>query len=167
MLIEAIESNKKMLLKYLRIKEIEDKADYHRIIYHYVYERHEHHAVKLDNYVALYGFLRSIALISSAVSDVMLYRYFFGEYAFTWNSLVVFIVLVFVTYIFFLAFIKFYRRFTLESYMGLVTDITYKEVTPTKSANIVIDDTFFYNMQNSTILKKDDLDKWNSCSVNQ
>ena len=38
-------------------------ADMHRVVMHYVYENCQMHQVKFDNYVALYGFLRSVSFI--------------------------------------------------------------------------------------------------------
>lgn len=100
--------------------------DYHRIIYHYIYEKMGRHAVKTDNYVALYGIMRSLSLIM-----VLLFWWlilstmpFLGiKYPEIKGSIVIPIIITgFIAYIFYMGFIKFYRRFTLESLMSLVVD---------------------------------------------
>jgi hypothetical protein len=149
-LVDAIKENQKYLLDFLHIstnnekksenededeENIEEDGDFHRIVYHYVYEHQNHHPAKLDNYVALYGFLRAITLISNCAFMVLLVKAlksitFEDGYVFDLQITIYLIALFLITYVFFLAFIKFYRRFTLESYMSLVTDITHKKVEP-------------------------------------
>ena len=55
------------LAKQVQHKEICENdtstLDIHRIVMHFVYEHCQQHIAKYDNYVALYGFLRSITLI--------------------------------------------------------------------------------------------------------
>ena len=50
---------------YEREIKMEDSStsDIHRLVMHYVYENCQQHIAKYDNYVALYGFLRSLTLI--------------------------------------------------------------------------------------------------------
>ena len=50
---------------YEREIKMEDSStsDIHRLVMHYVYETCQQHIAKYDNYVALYGFLRSLTLI--------------------------------------------------------------------------------------------------------
>lgn len=43
----------------------EENIECHRFVMHYVYEHCKEHIVKFDNYVALYGFLRSLTFILS------------------------------------------------------------------------------------------------------
>lgn len=166
-------------------------ADVHRVVMHYVYEHCQMHQVKFDNYVALYGLLRSVSFIFCLASFwqvIMLFlqhqpaewscvlyyltaailcsfvliivllvcankaenvekcekRCCWGENVlmFTVGSVALFLVIYFIlippydkeysdilllcflliaAYISYLGFAKFYRRFTLENYMALLT----------------------------------------------
>lgn len=42
-------------------------SDFHRLIYNYEYEKQAAHRIKMDNYGALYGFLRALTFISNCV----------------------------------------------------------------------------------------------------
>lgn len=128
-MIIAINDSRLKLEGFLGIK-LNSEGDWHRIIYHYEYENNERHALKMDNYVALYGFLRALTFISNCVFMWLLYKAcgtinphhkFDGDFLWTLAAVGV------MTFIFFMAFIKFYRRFTLESLMCLVTDVSYKQ----------------------------------------
>ena len=131
----SIDLKFKMLVKKLGISEIEISRDYdtHRIVYHYMYENFPGHRAKMDNYVALYGVLRSLTLISNLFILYIWKRqlcYLWSN--FTCDSLwsyplmkIGFMVLI--QFLFFMAFMKFYRRFTLESFMCMVSMETGKE----------------------------------------
>ena len=79
----------------------------------------------MDNYVALYGFLRSLTLIFTLFFDCLLIK---GILSVNWRMPIDWEMIIFITicgliaYTFYLGFIKFYRRFTLESFMALITD---------------------------------------------
>ena len=96
-------------------------VDYSRIAYHYYI--HNQNAVfiqKVNNYVALYGFLRVITLILNITAmSVMIGSFFKGVFV---ENVWFIVLLMFVTYVSFLAYIKFYRRYTLEIFMFLVSD---------------------------------------------
>lgn len=120
---DIILSKRKALSKHLMLPDSShyDKVDYHRVIYHYVYERADNQKQKMDNYVALYDFLRSITLI---FVGIFMYVMVLGLKDFNkigqyyWISLISLLV---ITYLFYMAFFKFYRRFTLEAFMCLVS----------------------------------------------
>ena len=104
--------------------DVNQECDYHRIVMHYVYLNIPNSQRKTDNYIALYGFLRSISFVFSATF------FAFGTYALTTidvsapfdKDLMVVLSLFFtLSYICFLGFVKFYRRFTLENYMAMLT----------------------------------------------
>lgn len=99
-----------------------DKVDYHRVIYHYEYEHSSSHRTKMDNYVALYDFLRSITLIFTGIFMYVLGVGLFGTSQIGLYFWVDLAVLLFITYLSFMSFFKFYRRFTLEAFMCLVSD---------------------------------------------
>ncbi|WP_028904470.1 hypothetical protein [Prevotella sp. P6B4] len=104
--------------------DVNQECDYHRIVMHYVYLNIPNSQRKTDNYIALYGFLRSISFVFCTTFFV------FGAYALTtvdisepFDKDLLFILSLFFTlsYICFLGFVKFYRRFTLENYMAMLT----------------------------------------------
>jgi len=98
-------------------------VDSHRVIYHYAYEFCDNHRSKMDNYVALYGFLRSCTLIFSSIwlfLFVQSIRSINFELQVNWGNILLLFVTAIISFIFFLGFTKFYRRFTLESLMCLI-----------------------------------------------
>lgn len=104
--------------------DVNQECDYHRIVMHYVYLNIPNSQRKTDNYIALYGFLRSISFVFSTTF------FAFGAYALTtinfsasFDKNLLFTLSMFFTlsYICFLGFVKFYRRFTLENYMAMLT----------------------------------------------
>lgn len=111
--------------------------DYHRIVYHYIYERMSRHAGKTDNYVALYGLMRSMALIFNVLCYLIAIKIFIlGTDENTLFASWWFIVIAgLLAYLFFMGFMKFYRRFTLESFMSLVVcDISVSETAKSKDS---------------------------------
>lgn len=93
--------------------------DFFRPVYHYTLEQAPNHQPKFQNYVALYGFLRTITLIMSLLfwaSLLLAWKHHFRA-PMPW----VFVVFTGVSaYVLFLGFMKFYRRFSLEALMALV-----------------------------------------------
>jgi hypothetical protein len=93
-------------------------SDFFRFAYHYAVENAPHHFPKMQNYVALFGFLRNVALILVVAFWPVAYAVAQGLVA--WQVLAV---LVPVSYLCFMAFVKFYRRFCLEALMA--TAVTF------------------------------------------
>lgn len=54
-------------------------ADVHRVVMHYVYEHCQMHQVKFDNYVALYGLLRSVSFVFCLTFHYLLYRLLYSQ----------------------------------------------------------------------------------------
>ncbi|EJV9438645.1 hypothetical protein N7900_003682 [Escherichia coli] len=94
--------------------------DLFRLAYHYVYEFSNQHQTKIQNYVALYGFCRNICLvfvITFWISFLTLtYRAIEGG-AVSYISISTLLSFFFV-YVFYVGFVKFYRRYTLEVLMA-------------------------------------------------
>lgn len=94
-----------------------------RIAYHHAVEHANQHFSKLQNYVALYGFTRTVTMVI-----VLLFWYLIilmvnnMELSF----LVPLFILSFLSFFSYLNFMKFYRRFSLEVFMALVTTIPNK-----------------------------------------
>lgn len=111
-------------------KGIKNK-DFHRIFAHYTYENSKNHQSKLSNYVALYGFLRSVTLICNIsfwYLVIYIIKIFNTEHLLSenWEEIRNFVYFLFalsiVTYIYFMAFMKFYRRYSLEALMLIAID---------------------------------------------
>lgn len=104
--------------------DVNQECDYHRIVMHYVYLNIPNSQRKTDNYIALYGFLRSISFVFCMTF------FAFGIHALTTvdcsasfdtDLLIILSLFFMLSYICFLGFVKFYRRFTLENYMAMLT----------------------------------------------
>lgn len=104
----------------------EKQLNYHRFITFYEYEKSEKHGVKMDNYVALYDFMRSVTMVLVFYTwyVAIMLVVFWGIDA---VSLLYVIGAAFSTYFFFMAYMKFYRRYTEESFYTLVADDDFKE----------------------------------------
>jgi hypothetical protein len=100
--------------------------DFFRIFSHYAYENSKQHQNKLINYVTLYGFLRAMTLISVFFFWLSIYYLIEGNDGI---SLIIILSIGLISNIFFMAFMKFYRRYTLEGLMiiAIDTEIDKKE----------------------------------------
>lgn len=128
-LIESINKVQKQLaIKLGMTEEKGDETDFHRVVMHYVYLHIEPCRRKTDNYIALYGFLRTMTLISCLIFDFLSIQQIdtiirIGKTGvINSTAVVVLIVLFFMCNVLFMGFMKFYRRFTLENYMTLLTN---------------------------------------------
>ena len=96
-------------------------SDFNRIVLHYTYENSKNHQSKLSNYVSIYGFLRTFTLITN-----VFFWYFTAHTlvygAFNLKSNLTITGISIVSYLFFMSFMKFYRRYTLEGLMILAID---------------------------------------------
>jgi len=132
-IIAAVKSKGVILLNQLgtpTTKKLRE-YDFHRIFSHYVYENSKNHQSKLSNYVALFGFLRALSLISALFSWLIFYKLCekvflcdnYIEYFTKSKYLIRYLFIISITsYVFFMAFMKFYRRYTLETLMLIVID---------------------------------------------
>lgn len=123
---ETIIGKEYLLASRLNIKhpDVNEECDYHRIILHYVYYKIENSQRKTDNYIALYGFLRGVCLLSCLTFLLVLVlsiKTIDFAVPFDYHIIVVLGILFFVSYLTFLGFVKFYRRYTLENLMALLT----------------------------------------------
>jgi hypothetical protein len=92
--------------------------DYFRIAYHFAVENCPAHYPKMQNYVALYGFLRTVTLVLVMIFWLYVWhaiRHPSSPYL-DWPLLIGIALLTYTSYA---AFIKFYRRFTLEALMAI------------------------------------------------
>ncbi|WP_377115398.1 hypothetical protein [Pseudoalteromonas sp. M58] len=91
-------------------------GDYLRLLYHFVFENSEHHASKLQNYVALYGLTRNVSFVFILIFWASAVSMFTGRIGF--NPMLL-IALSLLSYAFYIGFIKFYRRYSLEAIMAI------------------------------------------------
>jgi hypothetical protein len=100
-------------------------ADFFRIYYHYAMEKCPNHYGKFQNYVALYGFTRTVTLIFVAL-------FWFNLIQAITCSVVMSIciwtlpALVILCYIMYASFSKFYRKFSLEVLMAVTANYETK-----------------------------------------
>lgn len=94
--------------------------DLFRLAYHYVYEFSNQHQSKIQNYVALYGFCRNICLVFIITFWISLPTFIFRlvEGSGISYSLISVLLSFFFVYVFYVGFVKFYRRYTLEVLMA-------------------------------------------------
>jgi len=98
-------------------KETIRETNYFLFIYHFALEHSVNHVPKMQNYVALFGLMRTLTFYF-----VILFWVAVWHLAYSGASILMFMVvslsIIFVSYTFYLGFIKFYRRFTLEALMA-------------------------------------------------
>ena len=131
-LINGIKTRQQELAKRIGLKlpGVNQECDYHRVIMHYVYLNIPACQHKVDNYIALYGFLRCMSLIFCMLFDTF---FFFGVYTIykyshhgiAWDLIGTLFLLFVLSYVSFLAFVKFYRRQTLENLMSMLTGMPH------------------------------------------
>ncbi|EBB2927538.1 hypothetical protein K9051_003703 [Salmonella enterica] len=94
--------------------------DLFRLAYHYVYEFSNQHQSKIQNYVALYGFCRNICLVFIITFWISFLTFIFRlvEGNSISYSLISVLLSFFFVYVFYVGFVKFYRRYTLEVLMA-------------------------------------------------
>lgn len=114
-------------------RNLEDvsEGDFFRLAYHYALEHSRNHVLKFQNYVALFGFLRTVVIIMVLEFWICANCLFISLSFYTESSvrtLIVSLILFAVLgYFFFLAFTKFYRKFSLEVLMAFTVIFEAKE----------------------------------------
>ncbi|MGH7802096.1 MAG: hypothetical protein ACREOW_15965 [Thermodesulfobacteriota bacterium] len=94
------------------------KHDFFRYAYHYAVEHAPNHLPKMQNYVALYGFLRTLTLLSVIFFWWLVWQAVRGTFT-RLQDIVLLSASMVLCYVLFMAFVKFYRRFSLEALMAL------------------------------------------------
>ena len=91
-------------------------GDYLRLLYHFIFENSERHSTKLQNYVALYGLTRNVSFVFILVFWGAIYSCLFVES----TNIELLHVTAFgaLAYTFYIGFVKFYRRYSLEAVMA-------------------------------------------------
>jgi hypothetical protein len=116
---KVIKSKAQKTLQKLDINDTKISGGNFRVLYHFALENFGAHRLKMQNYVALYGFCRTITLITTLLFWWFLFKNYeqIGTLIF-WHGLTI---LACITTFFYLAFNKFYRKFTLECYMAITS----------------------------------------------
>lgn len=130
-MINTINDCSRKLAEYLEYDlEYNKDIDFHRVISHYEYEVQSNHVSKFDNYVALYGFLRALSFIFNYSFIYMTIFIVLPDLVTKGcvqkEVLIIFCFIGIVSYLFFMGFMKFYRRYTLENFMCLIIDKSYR-----------------------------------------
>lgn len=107
-------------------------TDFFRFAYHYAVEFAPNHYPKMQNYVAIYGFLRTMTLIC-VLFFWGLTVYLVYKSLIWWEVVTVLSVMAIVCLVFYMAFIKFWRRFSLEAFMAIAVAFEVDENVDPKS----------------------------------
>lgn len=94
------------------------EVDLFMFAYHFAVENAPNHLPKMQNYVALYGFLRTLTFISVLIYWSLWWHTISGAVAISTGVCLMGAATV-LTYLMFMAFVKFYRRFSLEALMAM------------------------------------------------
>lgn len=101
-------------------------ADYFRFAYHWAVEKAPNHLPKMQNYVALFGFLRTVTLLSVILFWTLVWHVFATQ--FDWRlEMMLLMSVALCSFLFYMAFMKFYRRFSLEALMAVATGFKSKK----------------------------------------
>lgn len=105
----------------LRLNEHNKEGDFLKVMYHYYLHKPNNGVFmqKVNNYVALYGFLRSVTFVFNIITIFSIFL--INKYQSCYSYLIPAVFSIF-TFVSFLAYMKFYRRYSLEIFMYLATD---------------------------------------------
>ena len=112
--------------------------DSHRIIHNYYYEKADGHSKRMDNCIAVYDFLRAMSLVFVVLFFVALFkgiRSIDPECPPDWTSISLIVGFFFMSYLCFMGFMKFYRKFSVENFMCLICDGDLSIVNTTQHDN--------------------------------
>ena len=117
-----------LLIRHSGIKKLSDYGDtsdldFFRYGSHFALENAPNHLAKMHNYVALYGFLRTLTLITIAAFWGIAWHAYSGTFTPTFSVCAIGTTAL-VAYVLYMAFVKFYRRFSLEVLMAVAVSIT-------------------------------------------
>jgi apolipoprotein N-acyltransferase len=106
------------------------ETNYFLFIYHFALENAPQHVPKMQNYVALFGLMRTLTFYFILLFWVASWHLIYSD-ASLLTIAITLPALSVVSYLFYLSFIKFYRRFTLEAMMAaaVVEKPTHQEKT--------------------------------------
>lgn len=101
------------------------QGDFHRIIHNYYYEKANTHSRRMENCIAIYDFLRAMSFVFVVLFYVALIKGI-GSIDFScpidWVSVSFIFGFFGVSYLCYMGFMKFYRKFSVENFMCLICD---------------------------------------------
>lgn len=105
------------------------QAEFFRYGYHYAIENAPNHVPRMQNYVALFGFLRTLTLISLLLFWTMAFHAIF--YTPDWHmGLGTVSSSGLLSFVLFMSFVKIYRRFSLEALMAMAITLEDRSARP-------------------------------------
>lgn len=109
--------------------------DFHRIIHNYYYERAGRHSRRMENCIATYDFLRSMSFVFVVLFFVVLIGGVLSinfSLPIDWKRIAFIMGYAILSYVCYMGFMKFYRKFTIENFMCLICDkkLDIKNVSP-------------------------------------
>lgn len=125
-LLNSIKNDSNNSITESKLKTI----DFNRIVHHYAFENSKEHQFRMVNYVALYGFLRNLVL-----TFIFAFWFYFiisiktidFDLSINWKMIGWNLLIMVMSFISFMAYMKFYRRYTLEGLMLIVVDKEIKK----------------------------------------
>jgi hypothetical protein len=97
----------------------DNESDFFRFVYHSAVEMSPNHLPKMQSYVALYGFMRALTMVFDILFWISILHMFLADVAWYCDIMGPSLILL-LSYITYMGFIKFYRRFSLEVMMAMV-----------------------------------------------
>ena len=97
--------------------------DFHRIIHNYYYEKANGHSRRMENCIAVYDFLRAMSFVFDVLFFIVLIKGIISidrANLMNWSFYIACYAIL--SYVCFMGFMKFYRKFTVENFMCLICD---------------------------------------------
>lgn len=126
--IQMIKEKCIILFKNIGISVELDKlfvGDNHRIVHNYYFENANKHSVRMENCIAIYDFLRAMTFVMCVVFMVVFFNALLTinfQQSIDWNLCGLLVVLAILSYVLYMGFHKFFRKFTIENFMCLICD---------------------------------------------
>lgn len=126
-LLMIVEENEKKILEKYTTADSDSTGDTFRLIYHYAIEHSSNHLSKMQNYVALYGFTRTLTFIGCLLfwEWIILHVIKGGRVnslcmILTYKNFLILFGIFFITFFLYWDFNKFFRKFSMEAYLGAI-----------------------------------------------
>ena len=113
-------------------------TDFFRFAYHFAVENAPNHFPKMQNYVAIYGFLRTMTMISVLFFWAAVWHTLTSELT-CYMRIIILSLISLLSFTFYMAFVKFWRRFSLEVLMAIATTYEITEKVDSKHFEIKVD----------------------------
>jgi hypothetical protein len=101
------------------------QEDFHRIIHNYYFEKASGHSRRMENCIAIYDFLRAMSFVFVVLFFVALgngVKSIDFSMPLDWVCILFILGYAVLSYVCYMGFMKFYRKFTVENFMCLICD---------------------------------------------